>query len=943
MFNFHKPRTYRSTEGCCICKAKSSSSRFTDSRKYERDTMQCFDLKYPRQGEICNACVLLVKRFKRLPVGSKRNWSHVVDAKAGIGPGCSKIQTKYKSERISSRAAQANSTSNTASTSSSGLGGVSGNATNSVNGASSYMPEKFSKIFKKTKKIRDSSSLSHSSKRKSTNNGWSQSGSQSLSTTPDSLDSDYEDTRINAALGSGQNSGTNVVEFQTQTRASAYRAQAAAEARKRLVKMGSKRRKLLMPRKNNRPIALEETVDFFDEEEWRERKSCCGMLYECPALGGALLINEANYKPCEQHRSKSDSQNVCNSENKAIAMPLQKTIIQTMPAVVQLQPPQASVSTSSVPSTLSLITNTNGSCKTTISTATPTMPTPTPALKKHHLFFKRQSECFPQGDMVAAATPNTINNDINSSMSTTTAHVANIIKTETEFNVPTTQPHHHHHPTSSNSHSSTNNLQRHNENAITSSSSAHAARILTPSPTLSISVTAASASSPTTASIMPQMPKHSLAKVTTISPTLMTSTTNSSSSINNNNNSIGNSASSLAKPNGFLHKVKPEPGKIVKHSLEKFNTAVRLKTSDIHDMKPIIKTVDKSYILAKPSTQANVITLNAANNNSIGTSTTQYPSLAAYNVAAQSGLTTTSLSAASPTSSTSSTSSTKFSDNSSDSGFDENMLDRKSASPLQEDCEKKLLSRPGVHTMFLASGVQIQGQAQNLLLTGNEVAAKILQNRKYSSLTTTNLTNNSRSIHHPTTTAVKIAQIPTNPLVASTSSSSATGPPTSMSSAAQAKMRAIYNNNNTIQHENGITTIVPASSLAATTQTAAMQNIAPSTVTITPAPPVGAQFNTQNVISRKLTTANIINLQSNTHISNPHNATSVNHHATHHHHLNGNGSLNTNAAMTAANQKIILLKTSPNTTVTATTNYNNLHTTNLSGVGNGGGGLGITR
>ena len=168
-----------------------------------------------------------------------------------------------------------------------------------------------------------------------------------------------------------------------------------------------------------------------------------------------------------------------------------------------------------------------------------------------------------------------------------------------------------------------------------------------------------------------------------------------------------------------------------------------------------------------------------------------------------------------------------------------------------------------------------------------------------------------------------------------------------MSSAAQAKMRAIYNNNNTIQHENGITTIVPASSLAATTQTAAMQNIAPSTVTITPAPPVGAQFNTQNVISRKLTPANIINLQSNTHISNPHNATNVNHHASHHHHLNGNGSRNTNAAMTAANQKIILLKTSPNTTtVTATTNYNNLHTTNLSGNGigsGGGGGLGITR
>lgn len=54
-----------------------------------------------------------------------------------------------------------------------------------------------------------------------------------------------------------------------------------------------------------------------------------------------------------------------------------------------------------------------------------------------------------------------------------------------------------------------------------------------------------------------------------------------------------------------------------------------------------------------------------------------------------------------------------------------------------------MLSRHGVQTMFLASGVQIQGQAQNLVLTGNEVAAKILQNRKYTSVTTsgTNVSN----------------------------------------------------------------------------------------------------------------------------------------------------------------------------------------------------------
>lgn len=51
----------------------------------------------------------------------------------------------------------------------------------------------------------------------------------------------------------------------------------------------------------------------------------------------------------------------------------------------------------------------------------------------------------------------------------------------------------------------------------------------------------------------------------------------------------------------------------------------------------------------------------------------------------------------------------------------------------QEDTEKKLAARSAignVHTMFLASGVQMHGQHQNLMLTGNEIAAKLLQNRK---------------------------------------------------------------------------------------------------------------------------------------------------------------------------------------------------------------------
>ncbi|XP_046891020.1 SIN3-HDAC complex-associated factor-like [Hypomesus transpacificus] len=83
MFGFHKPKMYRSLDGCCICRAKSSSSRFTDSKRYEKDFTSCFGLCETRTGEICNACVLLVKRWKKLPTGSKKNWNHVVDARGG--------------------------------------------------------------------------------------------------------------------------------------------------------------------------------------------------------------------------------------------------------------------------------------------------------------------------------------------------------------------------------------------------------------------------------------------------------------------------------------------------------------------------------------------------------------------------------------------------------------------------------------------------------------------------------------------------------------------------------------------------------------------------------------------------------------------------------------------------------------------------------------------
>lgn len=91
-----KPKLYRSQDGCCICKAKSSSSRFTDSKKYEEDCVGCFKLEDTRYGEICNACVLIVKRWKKLPANTTKDWHHVVDARTG--PGIKNVFKNKKKE-----------------------------------------------------------------------------------------------------------------------------------------------------------------------------------------------------------------------------------------------------------------------------------------------------------------------------------------------------------------------------------------------------------------------------------------------------------------------------------------------------------------------------------------------------------------------------------------------------------------------------------------------------------------------------------------------------------------------------------------------------------------------------------------------------------------------------------------------------------------------------
>ncbi|ALC48349.1 CG4068 [Drosophila busckii] len=609
MFNFHKPRVYRSADGCCICRAKSSSSRFTASRKYEKESMLCFNLHEPRNGEICNACVLLVKRYKRLPAGSKRHWGHVVDARAG--PGTKSLAKQKKREHD--------------------------NETKG-NGNASFIPEKFAKIFKKNRKGKI---LAATAPAPLITADTPTSTSPHSEEQPSDSNESYDDEQQQQQQQQGLGGSTAAIPYQTRKRtaaaalattatttttaagvATAGGKRIASQQRSRLT--GSKRRRMLEPRKHRRAV---DNVPFFEEHDLLRLDVCCGIVYQSLSLGSSCyIIDTESYKPCEKHRYRRQQaqEQQQQQQHQPISQAAQSAVELDMKPVSQI-----------------------GS---------------TPALKKHHLYFKRQSESFPQGD-IHRISPIPLN------------------KTEA---MPVTTP------------------------------------------------TPAQAQ-------QQQQQQHSNLSLT-LKPTVNSS------------------------------------------------TAAVVGTAPV-----------------APSTSA------------IG--------------AAVNSITRTAVGAASPSSlssssncSTSSSVATKFNDNSSDSGFDEHVLERKSVSPPTQDelhMDKKL--RAGnMQRLILASGLPISGQPQNLVLTGNEFTARFVQRQQQAQTQAQPL-----KINVLTTAAA-------TPAAAAAATVIGAASPTGSQSSGN-KMRAIFNNANTIQHENGVTTILPASSIAASNQTAAMNAIAPSTVTITPA------------------------------------------------------------------------------------------------------------
>uniref|UniRef100_A0A1L8DC70 Protein FAM60A n=1 Tax=Nyssomyia neivai TaxID=330878 RepID=A0A1L8DC70_9DIPT len=269
MFSFHKPKVYRSTQGCCICKAKSSSSRFTDSKKYETDFIECFQLTSPRKGEICNACVLLVKRFKRLPPGSERHWGHVVDAR--VGPGL-KSMTKFKKRKEESL--QQQKEQRIKDTKIDGMGTA----------------QRFCKIFKKNKKKKTMNE-------KNANGTGSHGSSDDVSSpsSPLSYGSDGEENlkaRKGTVIG---RSFDNLKNFVTDEFTNGY--MEANIGRRTLL------RKNYFPVKNLKAQIEGILDDIQNDETWAKKQMCCGPVFENKNLS-AIIVDVTTIKICKFHQEE---------------------------------------------------------------------------------------------------------------------------------------------------------------------------------------------------------------------------------------------------------------------------------------------------------------------------------------------------------------------------------------------------------------------------------------------------------------------------------------------------------------------------------------------------------------------------------------------------------------------------------------------------------------
>lgn len=309
------------------------------------------------------ACNLLNSFSFCLSLSLLPTLAQVVDARAG--PGTKSLAKQKKRENESEAK----------------LGGSGSNG--------SFIPEKFAKIFKKNRKGKITAAAPSDDIR------LTKESSPHSEEQPSDSNESYDDEQHQLQLQRSPTLATSsssssmataaATPYQTRKRTAAAALQTAAAiavkksncssnsvGQRRLHLTGSKRRRMLEPMKHRRAV---DNVPFFEEHDLLRLDVCCGTVFQSLSLGShCYIIDPELYKPCEKHRLRRQQQHELKQ--------------QELQQLAQQQPqqlPQTQLEVSK-PMTMATIQTSQG-----IST---------PALKKHHLFFKRQSESFPgQGEI----------------------------------------------------------------------------------------------------------------------------------------------------------------------------------------------------------------------------------------------------------------------------------------------------------------------------------------------------------------------------------------------------------------------------------------------------------------------------------------------------------------------------------------------------------------
>lgn len=203
--------------------------------------------------------MLLVKRFKRLPPGSDRHWGHVVDAR--VGPGL-KSMTKFKKRKDDVKEKDNKETIKPSQ-------GNTVSQTKPEKSGISCVPERFCKIFKKTKKKVNEVGVATTMKLKKQHKKDLDSSGSDGESSPNSPMSSLSDG----------DSSNGVPDNDTQKISTKYK------------------RKNYHPFKNKRKI---EEVHLFDTQNWKKKMTCCGLVYENPLIS-AVIIDISLHAPCKDH------------------------------------------------------------------------------------------------------------------------------------------------------------------------------------------------------------------------------------------------------------------------------------------------------------------------------------------------------------------------------------------------------------------------------------------------------------------------------------------------------------------------------------------------------------------------------------------------------------------------------------------------------------------